>query len=103
MPAVSTTTIRQLTPDDFETMYAIWEEGISAAVSNPALITSDRQVFYRQFFLTALSNQDHNFKIWGSFDDGALVGWQSLLPCQSAPMVWHKLAESSTYVKAGNR
>jgi L-amino acid N-acyltransferase YncA len=97
------TTIRQLTPADFETLYAIWEEGIQAAFTNASLSTADRRDFYRQFFLNALQNQDQNFKFWGYFEDSELVGWQSLLPCQSAPMIWHKFAESSTYIRAGSR
>lgn len=46
---------------------------------------------------------EHNFKFWGCFIMDKLVGWQSLLPCQSAPMVWHKHAEASTYIKPDNR
>lgn len=62
MPVISQTTIRQLTPDDFETMYRIWEEGITEAISNPAPVTTNRQAFCRQFFQNALHQQDHNFK-----------------------------------------
>ncbi len=95
--------IRQLTIDDFEAMYQIWEEGTATAFSNPTLSGQNKEPFYRQFFQNALTRQDHNFKIWGYVVEGVLLGWQSMLPCQSAPMVWHKFAESSTYVRQGNR
>lgn len=96
-------TIRQLSSDDFEIMYQIWEEGIAIALSNPGLTGIERRSFYRNFFRDGLSKQDHNFKFWGYFVNDKLVGWQSLLPCQSAPMVWHKYAESSTYIKSDSR
>lgn len=98
-----TGTIRQLTNEDFDAMYQIWEDGIAAALTNPALTGGPRRRFYRQFYRDALERQDRNFKIWGYFNSQRLVGWQSVLPCQSAPMMWHKFAELSTYVAPGNR
>lgn len=95
--------IRQLCASDFEEMYQIWEVGLSEAFTNLKLTISDKVEFSRWFLSSALDRQDNNFKIWGYFHSGVLQGWQALLPCQSAPVVWTKFAESSTYVDPGSR
>lgn len=89
--------------NDFEEMFEIWVQGTQEAFSNEGLDVAEKRDFHRTFFANALERQDRNFKIWGYVQDGELLGWQSLLPCQSAPAVWTKFAESSTYVKPGKR
>ena len=95
--------IRQLTPDDFDQLYEIWEEGSPVAFSNANLDLKHKADFYQAFFKKALASQTEAFRYWGYFDGDILVAWHSLLPCQAAPVLYHLYAETSLYIRRGYR
>lgn len=92
--------IKQLTIDHLEPMYEIWKAGTFVTFSSDTLDISKEEAFYKKLFTTRINEQDSIFKIWGYFENEKLIGWQSILPCRSAPFVFKNYAESSTYVNA---
>lgn len=92
--------ITQLAIDHLDAMYEIWKVGTFVTFSSDTLDISKEESFYKKLFATRINEQDSNFKIWGYFENEKLIGWQSILPCRSAPFVFKNYAESSTYVNA---
>lgn len=91
--------ILQLQSKHLDEMYQIWQTGTFSTFSSDTLDLKTQEGFYRKLLAQRITEQDQNFKIWGYFNAGKLLGWQSLLPCRSAPFVYKNYAESSTYVQ----
>jgi L-amino acid N-acyltransferase YncA len=96
---VSTTgfSIRRATIDDLDSIAQIWCEGVESSFGKapPSFETT------LPFFSFQLSSVTDPYGYWVAEADGAVVGWQSLLPCRPSPI--SKWAYSSTYVSSQKR
>jgi len=90
--------IRFIEQKDFEQFYQIWKEGLGISLS-PGFDYKLGDSFYQDFFEKSIENQNRNFRIWGYFEESELLGWQSLLSCQSSPILYNSFAQSSTYIR----
>lgn len=84
--------IRQATRDDCAEIDRIWRVG-QETLGVP-LDTYSSSVFDNR-----VEKQDRVFQVWVAEDDaGTILGWQSLSPIMSHPVLRHVMAESSTYI-----
>lgn len=90
-------TIRRAAPEDAPAIAGIWLEGLSQN-----LVRVEREVGAdeaRAAFADRLALAKAPFGFWvAAGTDGALLGWQSILPCVNNPLLRDRCAEASTYV-----
>ncbi len=94
-------TFRRGTLDDLEAILEIWALGIGAATGDPKAKEQTERA--RAIFADRLKTQTDSFGFWIAERQGAVVGWQSLLPMRNAPLRVHAEAESSIYIRPGLR
>ena len=80
---------------DVEAVIRIWKEGITSAIGRTAVDVDQLEDFFLQRILSASSP----FGFWvACAPDGAVIGWQALLPFDNNPATRTFFAEASTYV-----
>ena len=80
---------------DVEAVIRIWKEGITSAIGRAAVDMDQLEDFFHQRILSA----SRPFGFWvACAPDGAVVGWQALLPFDNNPATRTFFAEASTYV-----
>lgn len=92
---LETINIRLALEEDFETIYAIWLEGIENSFDRKA---ADEQAV-RQKFRSNFQERQGIFNYWvavGARQD--ILGWQSLIRYSNNPFRQNTYAESSTYI-----
>lgn len=90
--------IREATLSDLGEIYAIWRDGSAESLGSELPAGVD----YEPVFKRRIEEQDEDFKLFVAEDDSGLLGWQGLAPFRSNPATRRLMAESSTYVRAGN-
>lgn len=89
--------IRRATKDDCAEINRIWCAG-----QEDLGVPSNHDC--SGIFAQRVEQQDSVFQVWVAEDDaGNLLGWQSLSPLMSHPVLRHVMAESSTYISPDRR
>lgn len=91
-------TIREATMGDLHEIHTIWRDGLAESLGSD--LSAD--VDYEPIFKQRIEEQDADFKVFVAEDDSGMLGWQGLAPFRSNPATRRWMAESSTYVRAGN-
>ncbi|MEE1944040.1 GNAT family N-acetyltransferase [Pedobacter sp. KR3-3] len=97
---LETISIRLALDEDFETIYAIWLEGIENSFDKKA---ADEQAV-RQKFRSNFQERQGIFNYWVAVDvNRDILGWQSLIRYSNNPFRQNTYAESSTYIAKQTR
>lgn len=97
---LDTISIRLALDEDFETIYAIWLDGIENSFDKKAI---DEQAV-RQKFRSNFQERQGIFNYWLAVDgEQNILGWQSLIRYSNNPFRQDTYAESSTYIAKHTR
>lgn len=92
--------IRLAEAADSEELFSIWIDAISQIFT----VTTDQRTQFKKDFLSNFDRRSGVFNFWVAEDStGKIVGFQSLLPNTSNPLVRNLTAESSTYLHSDAR